>query len=76
MDLLTVILACSLHPDDQIVEAFIRKLSNANPLFLGDFVALATHDDLTSPEQVLELAATSSVKGGRLALGLMAIPIS
>lgn len=43
MDLLTVILACSLHPDDRLVEAFVRKVSDANPLFLGDFVSLATH---------------------------------
>ena len=76
MDILTVILACSLHPDDQLVEAFIRKVSDANPLFLGDFVTLATHDDLTSSDRVLELAATISEKGGRPALGLMAIPIS
>jgi hypothetical protein len=76
VDILTVILACSLHPDDQLVEAFIRKVSDANPLFFGDFVTLATHDDLTSPDQVLELAATISEKGGRPALGLMAIPLS
>ena len=76
MDLLTIILACSLHPDDQLVEAFIRKVSDANPLFLGDFVTLVTHDDLTSADQVLELAKAISEKGGRPGLGLMAIPIS
>ena len=76
MDLLTVILACSLHPDDRLVEAFIRKVSGANPLFVGDYVSLETHDDLTSTDQVLELAASISEKGGRPALGLMAIPIS
>ena len=58
MDLLTVILACSLHPDDRLVEAFIRKVSDANPLFLGDYVSLATHDNLKSTEEVLELAAS------------------
>jgi hypothetical protein len=76
MDLLTVILACSLHPDDRLVEAFIRKVSDANPFFLGDYVSLVTHDDLTSAEEVLNLAASISQKGGRPALGLMAIPIS
>jgi hypothetical protein len=76
VDLLTIILACSLHPDDQLVEAFIRKVSDANPLFLGDFVTLATHHDLTSPDQALELATPISTKGGRPALGLMAIPVS
>jgi hypothetical protein len=76
VDLLTIILACSLHPDDQLVEAFIRKVTDANPLFLGDFVSLTTHDDLTSPDQVLELAAAMSEKGGRPAVGLMAVPIS
>jgi len=49
VDLLPVILACSLRPDHQLVEAFIRKASDANLIFLGDFVTLATHDDLTSP---------------------------
>lgn len=76
MDLLTIILACSLHPDDQLVEAFIRKVSDANPLFLGDFVTLATHDDLTTADQALELATVIAEKGGRPALGLMAIPVS
>jgi hypothetical protein len=76
VDLLTIILACSLHPDDQLVEAFIRKVTDANRLFLGDFESLVTHDDLKSPEQVLELAASISEKGGRPALGLMAIPPS
>ena len=76
MDLLTVILACSLHPDDRLVEAFIRKVSDANPFFLGDYVSLVTHDDLTSAEEVLNLAASISEKGGRPAVGLMAIPIS
>jgi hypothetical protein len=76
MDLLTVILACSLHPDDRLVEAFARKVSDANPLFVGDFVSLATHDDLASPEQALELARSIAEKGGRPALGLMAIPMT
>ncbi len=76
MDLLTVILACSLHPDDRLVEAFVRKLSDANPLFVGDFVSLATHDDLASPEQALELARSIADKGGRPGLGLMAIPMT
>jgi hypothetical protein len=76
VDLLTIILACSLHPDDKLVEAFIRKVTDANPLFLGDFVTLETHDDLKSPDQVMELATTIAHKGGRPALGLMAIPIS
>lgn len=76
MDLLTIIFACSLHPDDRLVEAFIRKVSDANPLFLGDFVSLVTHDDLTSPEQAVEMAEALLAKGGRPALGLMAIPIS
>ena len=76
MDLLTVILACSLHPDDRLVEAFIRKVSDSNPLFVGDFVSLDTHDDLGSPEQALELARSIAERGGRPALGLMAIPMT
>ena len=42
----------------------------------GDFVSLATHDDLASADQVLELAGTIAEKGGRPGVGLMAIPLS
>jgi hypothetical protein len=76
MDLLTIILACSLHPDDRLVEAFVRKVSDANSLLVGDFVTLETHDDLRSVDEALDLAEELVRKGGRPGLGLMAIPMS
>jgi hypothetical protein len=49
MDVVTLILACSLYPDDALVRALISDQSQDNPYFVGDLATLKTSDRLTSP---------------------------
>ena len=65
VDLLTIILACSLHPDDQLVEAFIRKVSDANPLFSATTPRSRPTTTSLSADQALELASIARRTAGR-----------
>ena len=74
MDILTIVLACSLHFDDQLVTALVHKVSNDNPLMVGDLVTLTTHDHLTSEDQAKAVVDDIIKHGGRPAVGLLGIP--
>lgn len=76
MDILTLVLACSLHFDDQLVTALIHKVSDDNPFLVGDLVTLKTLDHLTSIDQARAAVAEILIHGGRPAVGLMGVPIS
>lgn len=76
MDILTLVLACSLHLDDALVTALIHQVSDDNPLLVGDLVTLDTHDHLTSIAEAKAAVADILKRGGRPAVGLMGIPIS
>jgi len=76
MDILTIVLACSLHFDDQLVTALVHKVSNDNPLLVGDLVTLTTHDHLTSVEAARAVVDDIIKHGGRPAVGLLGVPIA
>ena len=75
MDVLALILACSLHPDDAFVRTMVDIQSSGNPLFVGDLVTLKTHDNLSSVEDAVRVAEDIAQHGGRPAVGLLGLPV-
>jgi hypothetical protein len=76
MDVLTMILACSLYPDDQLVRVLVDVAGRDNPYFVGDAKRLDTYERASSLEEGLKIIQEIARKGGRPAVGLMGIPIS
>jgi hypothetical protein len=75
MDVLTVILACSLHPDDQLVRTLVDVQSSGNRFFVGDLRTLKTNDSLRSADDALRFAEDLQRRGGRPAVGLLGVPV-
>lgn len=75
MDVLAIILACSLHPDDALVRALVDVQSGGNVYFVGDLSTLKTNDSLTSADAALRFAENIKRLGGRPAVGLLGIPL-
>ena len=73
--LLTLILSCSLHPDDNLVQALAYRMSVANQFFVGDLSNLNTYDSAKSTADALRIANAIKTAGGRPAVGLMAVPL-
>lgn len=76
MDVLAIILACSLHPDDALVRALVDVQSSGNAYFVGDLATLKTNDALTSAESALRYAEDLAKHGGKPAVGLIGVPLS
>ncbi len=57
MDLLTLILACSLHPDDELVRVLIDIGSQGNVYFVGDLARLNTYDTISSLDEARRVVA-------------------
>jgi hypothetical protein len=75
MDVLAIILACSLHPDDELVRTLIDVQSNRNAYFVGDLSTLKTNDSLETPTDALRFAEDLRRHGGRPAVGLLGVPL-
>jgi hypothetical protein len=75
MDVLAIILACSLHPDDQLVRTLIDVQSSGNRFFVGDLSTLKTNDSLRSAQDALRFAEDIRRQGGRPAVGLLGVPL-
>lgn len=73
--LLTLILSCSLHPDDNLVQALAYRMSVANQFFVGDLSNLNTYDSAKSAAEGLRIANAIKTAGGRPAVGFMAVPL-
>ncbi len=73
--LVALILACSLHFDDHLVEALARKLSMSNQLFVGDFATLDTFESVRSVPDGRQVVDRITARGGRPAIGYMAVPV-
>jgi hypothetical protein len=74
MDVLTLILACSVYPDDSLVRAMVDLASQGNPHFVGDMTTLATFDKTTTSAEADHLVSELNRQGGRPVVGLMGIP--
>lgn len=75
MDLLALVLACSLHPDDALVTTLVEAQSGGNVYFVGDLATLKTNDALTSAATALRFAEELRQHGGRPAVGLLGVPL-
>jgi len=75
VDVLALILACSLHPDDALVRTLVDVQSSGNVYFVGDLATLKTNDSLTSPEAALRFTEELQRHGGRPAVGLLGVPL-
>jgi hypothetical protein len=74
--LLTLVLSCSVHYDDHLVEALATKLSNANQYFVGDLAKLDTFESARSVDEARHIVDEITARGGRAAAGYMAIPVT
>jgi len=75
MDLLALVLACSLHPDDPLVMTLADVQSGGNVYFVGDLATLKTNETLTSADAALRFAEELRRHGGRPAVGLLGVPL-
>jgi hypothetical protein len=75
MDVLALILACSLHSDDALVRTMVDVQSGGNMYFVGDLATLKTNDSLTSAADALRAADEIANHGGRPAVGLLGVPL-
>lgn len=73
--LLALILSCSVHLDDSLVQALSYKLSMGNQFFVGDLTTLETYDGAKSVADARRIVAAIRAAGGRPAVGYMAIPV-
>jgi len=75
MDVLALILACSLHHDDALVRVMVEVQSADNVYFVGDLATLKTRDLLTSADDALKAAEDIARHDGRPAVGLLGVPL-
>jgi hypothetical protein len=74
--LLALILSCSVHFDDHLVEALATKLSVGNQYFVGDLSNLNTYDTAHSVPEARKIVDDVLAKGGRPAVGYLAVPVT
>jgi hypothetical protein len=74
VDILAIVLACSLHADDRLVTTLVDVQSGGNPFFVGDLTTLKTNDELPSAADALRFAESVQNHGGRPAVGLLGVP--
>lgn len=73
---LALILSCSVHPDDNLVEALAAKLSLNNQFFVGDLSSLDTYDSAKSADEAARIVSAIQARGGRPAVGYLALPVT
>jgi hypothetical protein len=76
MDVLTIILACSVYPDEHLVRAMVDLASQGNAYFVGDLTTLLTFDQNRSAADAQRVVSEIDRRGGRPAVGLMGLPPS
>lgn len=74
--LLALILSCSVHTDDHLVEALAAKLSLDNQYFVGDLSNLNTYDNAHSVPDAMKVVDAILAKGGRPAVGYLSVPVA
>ena len=75
MDVLTAILACSLHPDESLVRAVVHVQSAGHTFFVGDLTALESDDSARNAAGAEQLLDRVRQRGHRAAVGLMGVPV-
>jgi hypothetical protein len=75
VDILAIILACSLHPDDALVRTLVDAQSGDTVLFVGDLSTLTMNDGLRTTAGALRVVDQVRRRGGRPAVGLLGVPL-
>ena len=76
MDVLALILTCSVYPDDHLIRAMVDLASQENPHFVGDLVTLVTFDRANSVAEAQRVVADLERRGGKPVVGLLGVPVS
>jgi hypothetical protein len=77
MDLvLTLVLSCSVHLDDNLVAALAYRFSKGKQFFVGDLSTLDTYESAKDVGEARQLVVSIQAAGGRPAVGYMAVPVS
>ncbi len=76
MDVLALILTCSVYPDDHLIRAMVELASQANSNFVGDLVTLVTFDRSTSAAESQKVVTQLERRGGRPVVGLLGVPVA
>jgi hypothetical protein len=76
MDILALILTCSVYPDDHLIRAMVDLASQENPHFVGDLVTLVTFDRTNSVTEAQRVMSELERRGGKPVVGLMGVPVS
>jgi hypothetical protein len=74
LDVLTAVLACSLHPDPTLVRALVRTVSEEKPLFVGDFSSMTGNNGAASVQEAEVLVSEVLGKDHLVVVGLMGVP--
>jgi hypothetical protein len=76
MDVLALILTCSVYPDDHLIRAMVDLASQENPHFVGDLVTLVTFDRTNSLPEAQRVVTELERRGGKPVIGLLGVPVS
>jgi hypothetical protein len=76
MDILALILTCSVYPDDHLIRAMVELASQENPHFVGDLVTLVTFDRTNSVTEAQRVVSELERRGGKPVVGLLGVPVS
>jgi hypothetical protein len=76
MDILAMILTCSVYPDDHLIRAMVELASQENPHFVGDLVTLVTFDRPGTLPDAQRVVSELERRGGKPVVGLLGVPMS
>jgi hypothetical protein len=74
VDVLTAILACSLHVDDDLVRALVSVQTNEHPFFVGDLTKVTQFESAKTLDSARAALQVVREAGHSPALGLLAVP--
>jgi hypothetical protein len=75
MDVLALILTCSVYPDDHLIRAMVSLASQENPHFVGDMVTLVTFDRTHTLSDAQRIVGELEKRGGKPVVGLLGVPL-
>jgi hypothetical protein len=74
MDVLSAILACSLHMDDRLVQALVQAQTGGEQFFVGNLTRVTSFESATTLDAARTALQKVQAAGARPALGLLAVP--
>ena len=74
MDVLSLILVCSMYPDEHLVRAMVDASSQGNQYFVADVATLVTFDKAANQTDARTLVTELEKQGGRPLIGMLGLP--